>query len=126
MYVVLTILLILVSLFILLVVLVQNPKGSGTMGSAFGGAASNIIGVQKAGDVLEKSTWGAALVLLVLAFGTTFFLPKAGTQGPGKTKVEQTAPLTPSSTPNQTPSVPVLPQAPAPAPAPQQAPAPSN
>lgn len=114
MYVVLTVLLILVSLFILLVVLVQNPKGGGTMGSAFGSAASNIIGVQKAGDVLEKSTWGAAIVLLVLAFGTTFFLPNKPSQGPVKTSVEQTAPLSPSGVPAQSaPSVPVMPQKPA-------------
>lgn len=114
MYVVLTVLLILVSIFILLVVLVQNPKGGGAMGSAFGSAASNIIGVQKAGDVLEKSTWGAAIVLLVLAFGTTFFLPNKPSKGPAKTSVEQTAPLSPSGVPAQSaPSVPVLPQQPA-------------
>lgn len=113
MYVVLTVLLILVSLFILLVVLVQNPKGGGTMGSAFGSAASNIIGVQKAGDVLERATWGAAIILLVLAFSTTFFLPNKPSKGPAKTSVEQTAPLSPSSAPSQTaPSVPVLPPAP--------------
>ncbi len=76
MYVVLTVLLIIVSLFILAIVLVQNPKGGGAMGSAFGSAASNIIGVQKAGDTLERLTWGAAILLLVLSVGSTFFLPK--------------------------------------------------
>lgn len=76
MYIVLTVLLIIVSLFILAIVLVQNPKGGGAMGTAFGGAASNIVGVQKAGDTLERLTWGAAVILLVLAVGSTFFLPK--------------------------------------------------
>jgi preprotein translocase subunit SecG len=108
MYVVLTVLLILVSVFILLIVLVQNPKGGGAMGSAFGGAASNIIGVQKAGDVLERSTWVAAIVLLVLALGTTFFLPKTGTVT--KTSVEQAAPLTPVTAPTTAPAMPMLPQ----------------
>lgn len=76
MYVVLTVLLIIVSLFILAIVLVQNPKGGGALGSSFGSAASNIIGVQKAGDTLERLTWGAAILLLVLSVGSTFFLPK--------------------------------------------------
>lgn len=76
MYVVLTVLLIIVSLFILAIVLVQNPKGGGAMGTAFGSAASNIVGVQKAGDTLERLTWGAAILLLVLSVGSTFFLPK--------------------------------------------------
>lgn len=110
MYIALTVLLILVSLFILLIVLVQNPKGGGgAMGSAFGGAASNIIGVQKAGDVLERATWGAAIVLLVLALGTTFFLPKK-TQTI-KTGVEQASPLSPSATPAAPQGIPTLPPA---------------
>ncbi|MCO5232039.1 MAG: preprotein translocase subunit SecG [Chitinophagales bacterium] len=76
MYIVLTILLIIVSLFILAIVLVQNPKGGGALGSAFGSATSNIIGVQRAGDTLERLTWGAAIILLVLSVSSTFFLPK--------------------------------------------------
>lgn len=75
MYILLTVLLILVSLFILAIVLVQNPKGGGAMGSAFGGAASNIIGVQKAENTLEKLTWGGAILLLIFSVTSTFFLP---------------------------------------------------
>lgn len=75
MYVVLTVLLIIISLFILAIVLVQNPKGGGALGTAFGGAASNIVGVQRAGDTLERLTWGAAILMLILSVGSTFFLP---------------------------------------------------
>lgn len=115
MFEVLTVLLVIVSLFIILIVLVQSPKGSGTMGSAFGGAASNLIGVQKTGDVLERSTWGAAILLLFLAFTTAFFLPKAGTQTT-KTRVEQSAAPAPAA-----PSAPATaPLAPAPTPTPAQ------
>ncbi|HUH72844.1 MAG TPA: preprotein translocase subunit SecG [Chitinophagales bacterium] len=80
MYILLTVLLILVSLFLLAIILVQNPKGGGAMGSAFGGAASNIIGVQKAENTLEKLTWGGAILLLIFAVTSTFFLPIPTTQ----------------------------------------------
>jgi len=123
MYVVLTVLLILVSLFILAIVLVQNPKGSGTMGSAFGGAASNIIGVQKAGDTMERLTWGAALLLLILSFGTTFFLPTKGTSSKSKIELGTVNAPVPAQQPNAVPGL-TLPATPAPAetpaPAPQQ------
>lgn len=75
MYILLTVLLILVSLFLLAIILVQNPKGGGAMGSAFGGAASSIIGVQKTENTMEKLTWGGAILLLVFAVTSTFFLP---------------------------------------------------
>ena len=88
MFIFLLILMILVSVFIVLVVLIQNPKGSG-LTSGFAGAASNIIGVQKTGDVLEKATWGSIAILLMLSFLSTFFLPKAGDATQTKTKTEQ-------------------------------------
>lgn len=80
MYILLTVLLILVSLFLLAIILVQNPKGGGAMGSAFGGAASNIVGVQKAENTMERLTWGGAILLLIFAVTSTFFLPIPTTQ----------------------------------------------
>lgn len=114
MFEVLTVLLVIVSLFIILIVLLQSPKGSGTMGTAFGGAASNLIGVQKTGDVLERSTWGAAILLLLLAFTTAFFLPKAGTQTT-KTRIEQTTNSAPAPSTPAAPAPLAPPTAPAPA-----------
>ncbi len=95
MYVVLTILLIAISLFILAIVLVQNPKGGGALGSAFGGAASNIVGVQRAGDTLERLTWGAAILMLILSVGSTFFLPKQSVSTKSKIEMSNTAPMAP-------------------------------
>lgn len=47
-----------------LIVLIQNPKGGGlTSGFA---STNNIMGVQRTGDVLEKSTWGFAIALMFL------------------------------------------------------------
>ena len=45
------------SLLLILVVLAQNPKGGG-LSSQFGGAGvSQVMGVKKTGDLLEKLTW---------------------------------------------------------------------
>ncbi len=109
MYIFLTILIILVCIFIMLIVLVQNPKGTG-LGAGFGGgSASNLMGVQKTGDILEKLTWGSAIALLVLSLLTTFFIDRGG-DTPERTKAEEVVNETfiPSTPDNN--AVPVLPQ----------------
>jgi preprotein translocase subunit SecG len=59
------VLIILVCVFLVLVILVQNPKGGG-LSSEFG-SANQIGGVRKTADFLEKSTWGLAIALVVLS-----------------------------------------------------------
>lgn len=57
-----------------LVVLAQNSKGGG-LSSQFGGSGtSNLIGVKKTGDLLEKITWGLGIAILVLSLSTNFIL----------------------------------------------------
>ncbi len=64
------ILIIISAILLILVVLAQNPKGGG-LSSQFGGSgASNIIGVKKTSDLLEKMTWGFAIAILVLSVGS--------------------------------------------------------
>ena len=75
MYVLLTVLIIIVCILIMAVVLVQNPKGGG-LGAGFGGAASNIMGVQKTGDILEKATWYLAIALLALSLTSAIFIER--------------------------------------------------
>lgn len=77
MYVLLTVLIILVCILIMAVVLVQNPKGGG-LGAGFGGSASNIMGVQRTGDILEKATWYLAIGLLVLSLTSAIFIERGG------------------------------------------------
>ncbi len=61
------ILILIISVLLILVVLAQNPKGGG-LSSQFGGSgASNIIGVKKTTDLLEKLTWGFAMSILALS-----------------------------------------------------------
>ena len=58
-------LIIFVSFLLVLVIMVQNPKGGG-LSSSFGGDSQQIGGVKKTGDFLDKSTWVLASVLLIL------------------------------------------------------------
>ncbi len=63
------------SILLVLVILAQNAKGGG-LSSQFGGSsASNLIGVKKTGDLLEKMTWGLSISIMVLALlSTTSFI----------------------------------------------------
>jgi len=58
-------LIVFVCFLLILVVMVQNPKGGG-LSSTFGGAQQQIGGVQKTTDFLDKSTWVLAIILGVL------------------------------------------------------------
>jgi preprotein translocase subunit SecG len=76
MYALITVLIIIVCLLIMLVVLVQNPKESGGMGSAFGGGGgSQVMGVQRTTDFLEKATWTLAITLFLLSLISAAFVP---------------------------------------------------
>jgi len=66
----LLILILVAAVLLILVVLAQNPKGGG-LSSQFGGSgASNIIGVKKTTDLLEKLTWGFAIAIVVLSLAS--------------------------------------------------------
>lgn len=79
---------IIVALLLVLVILAQNSKGGG-LSSQFGGSGtSQIIGVKKTGDLLEKVTWGLAISLLALSLSTTFFIDSTPT-GPVSPNIER-------------------------------------
>ncbi|AFL85930.1 protein translocase subunit secG [Belliella baltica DSM 15883] len=71
MFTVLISIIIVLAVLLVLVILSQNSKGG--VGSAFGGGASQIMGVTKTGNILEKSTWILALAILVLSLGSSAF-----------------------------------------------------
>jgi len=58
------ILIVIISLLLALVVLVQNPKGGG-LATGFQGA-TQVGGVQRTADFLEKATWYLGIALFVL------------------------------------------------------------
>jgi preprotein translocase subunit SecG len=62
---ILIILAIIVCALLGLIVLIQNPKGGG-LSSNFS-SSSQLMGVQKTGDFLEKGTWILAISIMVLA-----------------------------------------------------------
>lgn len=70
-----TILIILASVLLVLVVLMQNPKGGGL--STDFGAAQQIGGVKQTNDFIEKATWslagfiGVMSIVMTLMYSTT-------------------------------------------------------
>lgn len=73
-----TVLIALVSFLLIAAVLIQNPKGGG-VDSTFGGAqATQMFGVAKSADLIEKITWGLGIALFVLCILATFFLGTGG------------------------------------------------
>lgn len=73
MYVALISIIIFICVLLVLVVLSQNSKGGG-LSSQFGGGSSNLIGVKRTGDLLEKLTWSFAIALVVLSLATKMIL----------------------------------------------------
>jgi preprotein translocase subunit SecG len=63
---------ILVSVILVLVVLAQNSKGGGLTSQFGGSGTSQLMGVKKTGDLLEKMTWGLAIALMLLTLSTKF------------------------------------------------------
>lgn len=91
----LIILLIIVCLALGLFVLIQNPKGGGL---ANGSSGSNMFGVQRTGDVLEKGTWTLLTVVVVLSLCITT-IAKTGTTSTGASKIQEHLDKTPTPSP---------------------------
>lgn len=82
---ILIVLLILVSIVLALFVLIQNPKGGGLV---TGGSGSNMFGVKRTGDVLEKGTWVLVALVVVLSLSITT-IAKTGGQSSKALKVQE-------------------------------------
>ncbi len=75
MYIFISILIVLASIFLIFMVIVQNSKGGGL---AAGFSSSNqVMGVRRTTDFLEKATWASAAVVVLLSVAVAFFLPSA-------------------------------------------------
>ena len=86
------------AVLLVLVILAQNSKGGG-LSSQFGGSgASNIMGVKKTGDLLERLTWIFIVVIILVSLGTSVIgtgvnqsddiLNRVKTQSPGSSLPE--------------------------------------
>src|ERR1700733_1995349 len=86
MYLILLIIAIIVCALLVLMVLIQNPKGGG-LSSNFS-SSSQLMGVQKTGDFLEKGTWILAITLMVLSLAINVSV-KGGTEKVDTTQKDQ-------------------------------------
>ncbi|MCF8322761.1 MAG: preprotein translocase subunit SecG [Flavobacterium sp.] len=88
-----------VCFLLIIVIMVQNPKGGG-LSSSLGGS-TQMGGVQKTTDFLDKSTWtlAAILILLILLSSLSF----SGSMSDSNSKIidekESVAPKTTTKTP---------------------------
>lgn len=73
-YILISVLILIACILLVLVVLVQNPKGGG-LSSTFGGS-NQVMGVKKTADFLEKATWTLGIILLVLSLLSIFVIPR--------------------------------------------------
>jgi preprotein translocase subunit SecG len=87
MYVFLSILILLASIFLILIVLVQNSKGGG-LASGFS-SSNQIMGVRKTTDFLEKMTWGLAGAVVVGCIMITIFLPRHDINAQQQSEIQQ-------------------------------------
>lgn len=65
---------ILISILLVLIILIQNPKGGG-LDSNFG-AANQLGSVRKTSDFVEKATWTLAVAIAVVSLLSASFIPK--------------------------------------------------
>lgn len=102
MYQLLLIIAIIVCVLLVLIVLIQNPKGGG-LTSNFS-SSSQLMGVQKTGDFLEKGTWGLAIILIVVSMAINVAVKGGAQEGnavnKNKDKIDAASkPATPSAAP---------------------------
>jgi len=83
---------------LVLVILAQNAKGGGLTSQFGGSAASNIIGVKKTGDLLEKLTWTFVIAIMVLSLSTSFMTP--GSQAPTDSILDRAGEQAPVTSPD--------------------------
>ncbi|MBS1528204.1 MAG: preprotein translocase subunit SecG [Bacteroidetes bacterium] len=87
MYLLFTILAVIVCVLLGAIVMVQNPKGGG-LTSNFS-SSSQLMGVQKTGDFLEKGTWILAIALMVLSLAINVSVKGvSGNANPDSQKIE--------------------------------------
>ena len=74
MYLLITIVVLIICILLVLIVLVQNSKGGGLAANFQG--STQIMGVRRTTDFLEKSTWTMAAALMVLSIVASVIIPK--------------------------------------------------
>ena len=84
-------LIVLFSALLIVLILVQNPKGGGISGEFSSSGATQMFGVQKTGDLVEQLTWGFSIAILVLVLVTNFTISSGKTETIQSINVEKAA-----------------------------------
>jgi preprotein translocase subunit SecG len=120
MIILLTVFHVIVCIFLILVVLVQQGKGADWAGAFGGGGSQTTFGARSTGNILERATTAAAIMFMITSIALAILISRGGAGNSviregAKPPAGPTAPATPGQPPAQG-------QQP-PAPAPQNAPA---
>lgn len=93
MYTAIAILIVIASIFLTLIVLVQNSKGGGLAANFASG--NQTFGVRQTADFLEKATWTLAITIIVLCILATAFVSgdKSASNSVVKDRIENTTPV---------------------------------
>lgn len=100
MYTTIAIIIVIASVFLTLVVLVQNSKGGGL--AANFAAGNQAFGVRQTADILEKATWTLAILIIVLCILATAFVSTRKSTA-GSNLIEQIENAAPAQTQPQFP-----------------------
>ncbi|QHL86462.1 preprotein translocase subunit SecG [Nibribacter ruber] len=112
MYIALISVILFLCVLLILVVLSQNSKGGGLSSQFGGGGTSQLMGVKRTGDLLEKLTWGFAIGIIVLSLSSQFILSGSNDAVESRSVNEQRAG---AAAPAAAPAMPQQNAAPAPA-----------
>ena len=74
-------LIIICAVLLIVVVLAQNPKGGGLTNEFGGSASSQLMGVKRTGDLMEKLTWGLVVAIFVLSVASKMTLTSGSEDG---------------------------------------------
>ena len=97
-YTLFVVLIVLVAILMIGIVLIQESKGGG-LSSNFS-ASNAIMGVRKTTDVVEKTTWGLAIAMVLFSIICAYVAPTASTD---QSVLENIATQTQTTNPTNTP-----------------------
>ena len=121
----LTIFHVIVCIFLILVVLLQQGKGADWAGAFGGGGSQTAFGARSAATILSKATTGAAILFMITSLALTIMISRPGgssvirenakqpqsqqqqqqpQQQPAQGQQQQSAPATPPATPATPPA----------------------
>ncbi len=116
---ILTIFHVIVCIFLILVVLLQQGNAADWSGAFGGGGSQTVFGARGAGTLLGRATTAAAIIFMITSLALTILISQPGNSSvirPGAKQENPAQPAPPAAAPTPAPQQ----QAPAPAPNPEK------